>query len=112
MFTLPRIAQVGVTVDEAEKAADKYKVISIPYGKQNEWVDNRELDIDLTYIVDSDGYLAGAAVYGSEAGTWIDFLTLIINKKITAAELRIMIFAFPTQTYMLVNTLIPLLRQS
>ena len=111
VFTLPRIAQVGVTVDEAEKAADKYKVISIPYGKQNEWVDNRELDIDLTYIVDSDGYLAGAAVYGSEAGTWIDFLTLIINKKITAAELRTMIFAFPTQTYMLVNTLIPLLRQ-
>ncbi len=112
VFTLPRIAQVGVTVDEAEKAADKYKVITIPYGKQNEWVDNRELDIDLTYIVDSDGYLAGAAVYGSEAGTWIDFLTLIINKKITAAELRTMIFAFPTQTYMLVNTLIPLLRQS
>lgn len=75
VFTLPRIAQVGVTVDEAEKASEQYKVISIPYGQQQEWIDNRELDIDLTFIVDSEGYLAGAAIYGSEAGTWIDFLT-------------------------------------
>ena len=112
VFTLPRIAQVGVTVDEAEKAPDMYKVISVPYGKQNEWVDNRELDIDLTFIIDNEGYLAGAAIYGSEAGTWIDFLTLIINKKIAASELCSMVFAFPTQTYMLVSTLIPLLRQS
>ena len=112
VFTLPRIAQVGVTVSEAESAPDKYKVISIPYGQQQEWIDNRELDIDLTYIFDNDGYLAGTAIYGSEAGTWIDFLTLIINKKITATELRSMIFAFPTHTYMLVNTLTPLLRHS
>lgn len=111
VFTLPRIAQVGVTVDEAEKASEQYKVISIPYGQQQEWIDNRELDIDLTFIVDSEGYLAGAAIYGSEAGTWIDFLTLVINKKITGSELGSMIFAFPTQTYMLVNTLMGLLRK-
>jgi len=109
VFTLPRIAQVGVTVDEAEKEPDKYRITNIPYGAQNEWVDNRELDIEMTFIVDRDGYLAGAAIYGSEGGTWIDFLTLIINKKITGQELRNMIFAFPTQTYMIVSTLIPLM---
>ena len=111
VFTLPRIAQVGVTVDEATAAPDQYRVVEIPYGMMNEWVNNRELDIEMTYIFDKEGYLVGAALYGSEAGTWIDFLTLIINKRMTGAELRNMIFAFPTQTYMLVSTLIPLLGQ-
>lgn len=111
VFTLPRIAQVGVTVEEAQSAPDKYKVIEIPYGQQNEWIANRETDIELTYILDSEGYLAGAAIYGSEAATWIDFLTLIINKKLTAFDLRTMIFAFPTPTYMLVSTLVPILKQ-
>ena len=111
VFTLPRIAQVGVTVDEATAAPDQYRVVEIPYGKMNEWVNNRELDIEMTYIFDKEGYLVGAALYGSEAGTWIDFLTLIINKKMTGAELRNMIFAFPTQTYMIISTLIPLLGQ-
>lgn len=110
VFTLPRIGQLGVTLEEAEKNPDKYVIHTIPYGMQNEWVDNRELDADLTYIVDREGSLAGAAIYGSEAGTWLDFLTLIINKNITSGELRNMIFAFPTQTYMIANTLIPILK--
>ena len=110
VFRLPRIAQVGVTLAEAESAPEKYTVISIPYGQQQEWIDNRELDIDITFIVDKEDYLAGAAIYGSEAGTWIDFLTLVINKKVTASELRMMIFAFPTQTYMLVDTLMKILK--
>lgn len=110
VFTLPRIAQVGVTVEQAQKDPDNYRIAEVPYGAQNEWVDNRELDIELTFIFDKEGYLAGAAVYGSEGGTWIDFFTLIINKKMTATDLRGMIFAFPTQTYMLISTLIPMLR--
>ena len=109
VFTLPRIAQAGVTVAEAEKAPDKYRMVSLPYGQQNEWVSNRELDADLTFIIDREGHLVGAALYGSEAGTWIDFLTLVINQKLTGKDLKGMIFAFPTQTYMLATLLIPLL---
>lgn len=80
-------------------------MVQLPYGVQNEWVDNRELDVEITLIVDPQGHLAGAALYGSEAGTWIDFLTLVINAKLGAADLRRMIFAFPTQTYMLASIL-------
>lgn len=47
----------------------------------------------------------GAAIIGSEAGTWIDFLTLVINAKLTGADMRRMIFAFPTQTYMFADHL-------
>lgn len=112
VFTLPRIAQVGVTIEEAEKDPQNYKVVPIPYGAQNEWIDNRETDIDITFIFDKEDYLAGAAIYGCEGGTWIDFLTIIIDRKLTALDLHKMIFAFPTPTYMLAFTLIPLLKQA
>jgi glutathione reductase (NADPH) len=105
VFTLPRIAQVGVTTNEAKADADTYRIDEWHYGPFNEWVDNRELDIDITLVLDNDGHLVGAAIYSSEAGTWIDFLTLVINTKLTAAEMRTMIFAFPTQTYMLASHL-------
>ena len=111
VFTLPRIGQVGVSIEEAEKNPEQYILYSIPYGTQNEWVNNRELDIDMTFVVDREGHLAGAAIYGSEAGTWLDFLTLVINQKLTGAQLNRMIFAFPTQTFMLASLLIPLLRK-
>ena len=112
VFTLPRIAQAGVTIEEAEKEPEKYRIHSIPYGAGNEWVDNRELDIDMTFIIDREGHLAGTAIYGSEAGTWLDFLTLVINGRMDAESLRNMIFAFPTQTYMIVSTLIPLMKKA
>jgi len=111
VFTLPRIGQVGVTLDEAEKFPEKYKIISIPYGVQNEWIDNRETEIEIDFIVDSEGFLAGATIYGSEAGTWLDFLTLIINKKINGDELKKIIFAFPTQTYMIAMLLTGILKK-
>ena len=41
VFTLPRIAQVGATVEDAEQSPEQYRVISIPYGVQNEWIDNQ-----------------------------------------------------------------------
>ena len=111
VFTLPRIAQVGVTVDEAKAAPEEYKVVEVPFGQQNEWVNNREKDAAFTYIFDKEGYLAGAALYTAEAAMMLDFLTLVINKKMTAMELRQMIFAFPTQTYSVVSGLVPLLKQ-
>ena len=79
-----------------------------------EWMaEHPEFDKSLSSFIGlwtDEGKIVGAAIYGSEAGTWIDFITLIINKKITAADLKSMIFAFPTNTYMLVNSLLPHLK--
>ena len=105
VFTLPRIAQVGVTLGEAKADPEAYRIDEWHYGAANEWVDNRELDIDVSLVLDNDGHLVGAAIIGSEAGTWIDFLTLVINTRLTAKDIGRMIFAFPTQTYMLASHL-------
>ena len=111
VFTLPRIGQVGVTPDAAQQDAENYRIVSVPWGVQNDWVNNHETEADLTLIFDREGYLAGAAIYGSEAGTWLDYLTPIIDKKMTALDLRGMIMSFPTQTYMLWSTLQQNLKQ-
>jgi glutathione reductase (NADPH) len=112
VFTLPRIAQVGVSVDAAKADQEHYKVVNIPYGQKNDWVDNHETDADITFVFDQEGYLCGAAIYGSEAGNWLDYLTLIIDKKMTAADLRSTIMSFPTQTYMLWSLLILYLKRA
>lgn len=107
VFTLPRISQTGVGVDEAEKHPDRYRVVSVPYGQMMLWNARNEADLDITFVFDkADNHLAGAAVYGSDAGSWIDVLTIIINQKLGAAELGKMIFAFPTPTYGLISTLL------
>ncbi len=109
VFTLPRVAQVGVSVSEAEANPDLYRVEVVPYGQTQSWVNNRDVEAEFTYIFDKEGYLVGAAMYGSEAAMMIDFVTLLIQKRISGMELGQMIFAFPTQSYAIISGLIPLM---
>ncbi|MDO4619076.1 MAG: NAD(P)/FAD-dependent oxidoreductase [Lachnospiraceae bacterium] len=109
VFTLPRIAQVGVTVSEAEAHPELYRTEVVPYGMTQSWVNNRDTEAEFTYIFDREGYLVGAAMYGSEAAMMIDFVTLLIQKRISGIELGQMIFAFPTQSYAIISGLIPLM---
>ena len=112
VFTLPRIGQVGVNVDEAKKHPEQYKVVENDWGRVNDWVASHETDAHLTLVFDQDEYLVGAAAYSSEAGTWLDYLTPIIDKRMTARDLSGMIMSFPTQTYMLWSILQQSLRRA
>mgnify|MGYP002623747967 FL=1 len=105
VFTLPRIGQVGISVDEAKQHPDQYTVVENNWGIGNDWVASHETDAHLTLIFDSEKYLVGAAAYSSEAGTWLDYLTPVIDKRMTAQDLGEMIMSFPTQTYMLWSAL-------
>lgn len=110
VFTLPRIAQAGVTVAEAQAAPELYRVEKAPVGQTMAWLNKNQPDEHLTFIIDKKkNTLAGAAVFSDQAGEYIDLLTIIINQKLGAKELSKMIFSFPTQTYGLVSSLIPLL---
>lgn len=108
VFTLPRIAQVGVSRKEAEASPKEYRIEELAFGEAMSWLNKAEKDAHITYIFDKKNHLAGAAVYSDDAGSYIDVLTLIINEKMGVKELGKMIFAFPTPTYGLISTLIPL----
>lgn len=109
VFTLPRIAQVGITEEEAKAESGKYRIEEAPFGATMGWLNKAEADAHMTFIFDKAGHLVGASVMSEEAGTYIDMLTLIINQKVTAKDLSKMIFAFPTITYGLIGTLMPLM---
>ena len=110
VFTLPRIAQVGVSVAEAESNHHLYRIERVELGKTMSWLNKNQRSEHITYIIDKKKkVLVGAAILSDDAGTYIDVLTLLINLKVNARKLSKMIFAFPTQTYGLISSLIPLL---
>lgn len=108
VFTLPRIAQSGVSVAEAEAHPELYRVEKAPIGQTMAWLNKNQPEEHITFIFDKKNHLAGAAVFSDQAGEYIDLLTIIINQKLGVKELSKMIFSFPTQTYGVVATLIPL----
>ena len=108
VFTLPRIAQAGVSVSEAEAHPELYRVEKKPMGASMSWLNKNQKSEHFTFIFDKQNTLVGAAVFSDDAGAYIDILTIIINQKLGAKELQKMIFSFPTQTYGLISTLIPL----
>ena len=100
-----------MTVKEAEENAEKYRIVEIPFGKNMLFWAKNDTEIDFTFIFDNvSNDLVGAAFYGSDAGSYVDLITIIINKKLTQKDLREMVFAFPTETDALLETLKPLLK--
>ncbi|MFT9288933.1 dihydrolipoyl dehydrogenase family protein [Liquorilactobacillus nagelii] len=108
IFTLPRIAQVGVT--SAQAAAEDYQVVTIPYGARLRFQTKNEPAAEATLIFDQEHYLVGASVYGDEAPELINFLTMIISQKLTLNKLNQAVFAFPSQTIGLLSMLSPYLK--
>ncbi len=110
VFTLPRIAQTGVTIKEAKSHPELYRIEEVAFGQTMAWLNKNEGEAHMTFVFDrkKNPHLVGAAVFSEDAGVYIDMITLIINKKLGARDLGKMIFAFPTVTYGLVGLLQPL----
>lgn len=109
VFTLPRIAAVGVTVKQAQDNPDKYHIGKVEYGKMLSFEYRNETDAEATVIFDNDNYLVGAELYGDLAGEMINILAMIINGRMTMEMIMGTIWAFPTQTDGLVEMLAPML---
>lgn len=109
VFTLPRIAAAGITVNQALKEPDKYHIAKVEYGKMLSFEYRNETDAEATVILDKDNYLAGAELYGDLAGEMINVVTMIINGKMTREMMMGTIWAFPTQTDGLTEMLAPML---
>ena len=98
VFTFPRIAQVGVSLDAARKD-DRYRVVDVPYGQAFLFNTHNEAYAKLAFIFDRESnLLVGAAAMGSDAGAWIDVLSLVIFNKMTREQFTYYIYAFPTTT--------------
>lgn len=99
-FTEPEIAGVGVTEAQARKqAAEKGWEIAAVTKDLAEvsrgWID--QVRGSITLVADAnEGVLVGASVVGPHAGEVIGALTLAVHAKTPLAELRRVVWAFPT----------------
>lgn len=110
VFTLPRIAQVGVTLAEAEADPDRWRIETVDFGKRLLFEAKNESDAEFAFIFSQEtGLLEGAAFYGQDAGVWADLAAIVINQKLTGRDLSQMIFTFPTASQAMLNLLTPLL---
>jgi glutathione reductase (NADPH) len=96
VFTSPKLAQIGVTVEEAE-ADDTYECSEIDatswfsYARKNEPVSKAKVITEK-----GSGQLVGATCLNSEADELINYFSILINKKVKTEELSDIVFAYPT----------------
>ncbi|KRK74076.1 dihydrolipoyl dehydrogenase family protein [Lacticaseibacillus nasuensis] len=108
-FTMPRLAEVGVSPATAAAQPAQYHTQVVPFGQQLAFQYKRALDAEATLVFDQQGYLVGASLYADDSEDLINLLTLIINGRYTATTLQQQIFAFPSATVGLIDLLTPLL---
>ncbi|WP_427814647.1 dihydrolipoyl dehydrogenase family protein (plasmid) [Enterococcus sp. 22-H-5-01] len=98
-FTLPRIAQVGVTTSEATENPEKYTIKTIDLANTWDYKAMNEKESAMKLIFDQSKNLVGAANYSNEAPEVINSLTTIIQNKLSLMDLDKMLYAFPTLDY-------------
>jgi len=98
-FTIPQIASVGLTEEEAEKQGLRFKVKK---KETNLWYSSKriiEKYSGFKTLVEKDtGKIIGAHLLGSHAGEVINIFAMAIRFNIPVSEIRRMIYAYPTNT--------------
>ncbi|KRM89881.1 pyruvate 2-oxoglutarate dehydrogenase complex, dihydrolipoamide dehydrogenase (E3) component [Fructilactobacillus florum DSM 22689 = JCM 16035] len=96
VFTMPRIAQVGVTVDEAKQHPETYKVVESDLAGDWFRVSMRANRGKAITIFDQEGYLVGMTEISSEADNAIGSILPFIEYHIDPEQMNDFITLFPT----------------
>ncbi len=96
VFTLPEIASVGLTEEEAKRRGIKIKVGRFPYaaGSRSNIIDDKRGMVKV--IADNQNLIIGAHIIGSEAGELMPILTRAVAGKMNANDFKELIFIHPT----------------
>ncbi|WP_163653145.1 NAD(P)/FAD-dependent oxidoreductase [Listeria sp. PSOL-1] len=96
VFSSPKLAQIGISAEEAMKDLEKYHVNEIDmtnwytYRRTNEALSAAKIITEKT-----TGKVCGVSLISEEAEEMINYFVLIINAHLTLDELKQYIFAYP-----------------
>ena len=97
VFTIPQIATIGLTEEEAKEKGYDYVV---EYKSVPQWFNAKRINEEVyayKTIVDKErDIILGAHIIASEAGEMINLFVLAMCGKLTTNQLKAMIFAYPT----------------
>lgn len=97
VFSLPKLAQVGMTETQAKKDPARYQVKTVD---MTEWITYKrqgEKKPQVQLIIDKMGNLVvGAACLSMEADEMINYLSILIGEKYTEKQVQEILWAYPT----------------
>jgi glutathione reductase (NADPH) len=97
VFTVPELASIGLTEDEASERSLKFKV---QQDEMTDWTSIRKLGGPVAaykVLIDQEtDRLLGAHLLGPGAAETINLFALAIKFELTASQLKSVLFAFPT----------------
>ncbi|PRY83134.1 dihydrolipoyl dehydrogenase family protein [Alkalibacterium olivapovliticus] len=97
VFSTPRLAQVGVSAKEAGDDPDRFDQTDIDATKWFSYSRSNEPVSKIKVITDKQsGLLVGATCLNNKADELINYLAFLIDRKIPAADLSKMVFAYPS----------------
>ncbi len=98
-YTLPEVAQVGLSYDEAKKKYGEREImrLEIPYEQSDRAIVESKTDGLMVVVAKRiSGKVLGANIIGERAGELISLFTLAIDNKLSLWRLRKLIYAYPT----------------
>ncbi|QLG44944.1 dihydrolipoyl dehydrogenase family protein [Costertonia aggregata] len=100
VFTLPHLASVGLSEEEAKK---RYKNIKVNYKSVPKWFNAKRLQ-ESAYaykiiINERTETIVGAHLLSANAAETINLFAMAINNDLTSEQLRKMIFTYPSWSY-------------
>ena len=97
IFTLPEIATVGMTLEQAKEAGYAAEIGKFPFAALGKSIASIDTEGFAEVVIDKrTGQILGAQVVGHEASTLIAEITLAINNELTAECVADTIHAHPT----------------
>ena len=99
VFTVPRIASVGLGEEEAKQRGLQFK---IKFEETSGWYSSKRMGIKYsgfkTLVDEESGQILGAHLLGPHADEVINIFAIAIRHKLTASDLKTMIYSYPTST--------------
>lgn len=97
VFTIPKLAAVGMSEDQAKEKDYNYKVLQKDISSWYTYKRTNEKHAMVKIIIDEDSdQILGAHLIGQEADELINHFALAIQFNLTTYDLKQMIFAYPT----------------
>lgn len=95
VYSSPKLAKVGIDISEAKEQPDKYSINEID---MTSWFTYRRMNepIAKATLIFENKKLVGAYTLSNQADTLINYLTILIDKKITKEDIQQMILGSPT----------------
>src|SRR3989338_1371822 len=105
VYTNPEIAVVGLSEDQARKLHQELSIKKIDFRSVGMSYIIDEQDGFVKIIANKQGNLLGASIIGPKASELIHVLALALNNNLTISQIRDTIFAHPTITEAIAETL-------